>query len=131
MMVSSWTSWPASSSACPDLEPGLSGSCDTDYLSHHCTYSTSRYTGTLAALHVVKSLAGVEVKLKDQRARSRRQLQLEQRKSAEARAADRLEMLEAKLNEMEENLTEAATIIDYLVQSVFISVFLKRHFEKK
>ena len=69
---------------------------------------------------MVKSLAGVEIKLKEQRARSHRQLQLEQRKSAEARAADRLEMLEAKLNEMEENLTEAATIIDYLVQSVFI-----------
>ena len=58
--------------------------------------------------------------MKEQRARSRRQLQLEQRKSAEARAADRLEMLEAKLSEMEENLTEVATIIDYLVKCVFI-----------
>jgi len=79
-----------------------------------------RYTGTLAALHIVTALAAVEVKLNEQKARSRRQLQLEERKSAEARAADRLEVLTAKLKEVEENLAEVATIIEYLVQSVFI-----------
>ena len=74
------------------------------------TYSC-RYTGTLAALHIVTALAAVEVKLNEQKARSRRQLQLEERKSAEARAADRLEVLTAKLKEVEENLAEVATII--------------------
>ena len=79
-----------------------------------------RYTGTLAALHIVTALALLETKLTEQKARSRRQLQLEERKSAEARAADRLEVLANKLNEVEENKVEVATIIDFFVQSVFI-----------
>ena len=79
-----------------------------------------RYTGTLAALHMVKALALLETKLTEQKARSRRQLQLEERKSAEARAADRLEVLANKLKEVEENMVEVATIIDFLVKSVFI-----------
>ena len=58
--------------------------------------------------------------MNEQKSRSRRQLQLEERKSAEARAADRLEVLATKLKEVDENLTELATIIDFLVQSVFI-----------
>ena len=68
----------------------------------------------------MKALASVETKLNEQKSRSRRQLQLEERKSAEARAADRVEVLAAKLKEVDENLAEVATIIDYLVQSVFI-----------
>ena len=68
----------------------------------------------------MKALASVETKLNEQKSRSRRQLQLEERKSAEARAADRVEVLAAKLKEVDENLVEVATIIDYLVQSVFI-----------
>jgi len=79
-----------------------------------------RYTGTLAALHVVTALASLEIKLNEQKSRSRRQLQLEERKSAEARAVDRLEVLTTKLKEMDENLEEVTTIIDFLVQSVFI-----------
>ena len=66
------------------------------------------------------ALASVETKLKEQKYRSRRQLQLEERKSAEARSADRLEVLATKLKEVDENLMEVATIITYFVQSVFI-----------
>ena len=79
-----------------------------------------RYTGTLAALHIVTALASVETKLNEQKSKCRRQLQLEERKSAETRAADRLEVLTTKLKEVDENLIEVATIIDFLVQSVFI-----------
>ena len=79
-----------------------------------------RHTGTLAALHLVAALASVSQLEGEQEQTTVRQLEAETRKRPERRAADRLEVLQAKLEELAQNQQELTNMIEHLYKSVFV-----------
>ena len=79
-----------------------------------------RHTGCLAALHIVSALVTVSKVQEEQHRNTRRQLEVEKRKGPESRAADRMEVLSDKLEEMKQNQTELGEMMDYIFKSVFV-----------
>ena len=79
-----------------------------------------RHTGCLAALHIVSALVTVFKVQEEQHRNTRRQLEVEKRKGPESRAADRMEVLGDKLEEMKQNQTELGEMMDYIFKSVFV-----------
>ena len=85
-----------------------------------CVMRPLRHTGSLAALTLLPALAGVAVREAKQQELTGRQLEAEGRKRVESRAADRMEVLKTKLDEMAQNQEELDHIINYLFTSVFV-----------
>jgi hypothetical protein len=85
-----------------------------------CTARALRYTGCLDALALVGGLAGVERREVEHRRTTTRQLEAERKKAPGRRDAARLEVLETKLGEVTENITELDHMIGFLMQSVFV-----------
>jgi cohesin complex subunit SA-1/2 len=79
-----------------------------------------RQTGSLAGLQVISALAAVSRAGAEQKRSTGRQLEAEQSKRPEHRAADRLEVLRDRIEELEQNQTELGNILTYLFKSVFV-----------
>ena len=79
-----------------------------------------RHTGCLAALNIVTALVTVTKVQEEQHRNTKRQLEAEKRKGPASRAADRMEVLGDKMEEMEQNQTQLGEMIDYIFKSVFV-----------
>ncbi|RXG56416.1 Cohesin subunit SA-2, partial [Armadillidium vulgare] len=79
-----------------------------------------RHTATLAAMKLMTALVDVALTVSVNLDNTQRQYESERQKSRERRAADRLDSLMAKRQELEENMDEIKNMLTYMFKSVFV-----------
>ncbi|KAJ1523652.1 hypothetical protein ONE63_001494 [Megalurothrips usitatus] len=79
-----------------------------------------RHTATLAAMKLMTALVDVALTVSVTLANTQRQYEAERQKTRDKRAADRLESLMAKRQELEENMDEIKNMLTYMFKSVFV-----------
>ena len=79
-----------------------------------------RHTATLAAMKLMTALVDVALTLSINLDNTQRQLESERMKMKEKRAAERLDSLMAKRQELEENMEDIRTMLGYLFKSIFV-----------
>lgn len=79
-----------------------------------------RHTATLAAMKLMTALVDVALTVSVTLANTQRQYEAERTKPRDKRAADRLESLMSKRQELEENMDEIKNMLTYMFKSVFV-----------
>ena len=79
-----------------------------------------RHTSTLAALKLMTALVDVALTVSINLDNTSRQYDSERAKAKDKRAADRLEVLMTKRQELEENMEEIKNMLTYMFKSVFV-----------
>merc|ERR1719245_221776 len=79
-----------------------------------------RHTSTMAALKLMTALVDVALTVSINLDNTARQYDSERAKSKDKRAADRLEVLMTKRQELEENMDEIKNMLTYMFKSVFV-----------
>ena len=79
-----------------------------------------RHTSTLAALKLMTALVDVALTVSINLDNTARQYDSERAKNKDKRAADRLEVLMTKRQELEENMDEIKNMLTYMFKSVFV-----------
>ena len=79
-----------------------------------------RHTSTLAALKLMTALVDVALTVSINLDNNTRQYDSERAKSKDKRAADRLEVLMTKRQELEENMDEIKNMLTYMFKAVFV-----------
>ncbi|XP_063242671.1 cohesin subunit SA-1 isoform X2 [Bacillus rossius redtenbacheri] len=79
-----------------------------------------RHTATLAAMKLMTALVDVALTVSVNLDNTQRQYEAERQKARDKRAADRLESLMLKRQELEENMDEIKNMLTYMFKSVFV-----------
>lgn len=79
-----------------------------------------RHTATLAVLKIITSLIDVLIALETNKSNTKKQLDNEIKKTSAKRANDRIELLNKKFKEFNENETDINSYLDYMFNGVFI-----------
>ncbi|CAH1781721.1 unnamed protein product [Owenia fusiformis] len=79
-----------------------------------------RHTSTLAAMKLMTALVDVALNLSINLDNTQRQYEAERQKNQSKRASERLEMLMAKRQELEENQEEIRNMLTYIFKGVFV-----------